>query len=201
MFLFLSASSTNIWLRLRGVRNIRSGGLVRIELSKTSRLVATGLTSTVGAPIQGQGSPLLIETIFAMEKGAVAEFDSVAIGRGASVRVLENAQLQIGKGTYLSERCRVTCAREIKIGAGCAISWDVDIFDENGHTISSKSDQRPILIGNKVWIGARSMILSGAVIGDGCIVAAGAVVKGQFPAGCLIGGVPARILKENISWS
>lgn len=54
-----------------------------------------------------------------------------------------------------------------------------------------------IVIGNDVWIGAGSVILKGARIGDGCIVAAGSVVtKGTYPANSLIGGNPASVLKE-----
>lgn len=50
-------------------------------------------------------------------------------------------------------------------------------------------------IGNDCWIGAKATILDGTVIGDHCIVAAGAVVKGVFPDNVIIGGVPARIIK------
>lgn len=52
-----------------------------------------------------------------------------------------------------------------------------------------------VKIGNDCWIGAKATILDGTVIGDHCIVAAGAVVKGVFPDNVIIGGVPARIIK------
>jgi acetyltransferase-like isoleucine patch superfamily enzyme len=52
-----------------------------------------------------------------------------------------------------------------------------------------------VKIGKNCWIGAKATILDGTCIGDGCVVAAGAVVKGVFPDNCIIGGVPARILK------
>lgn len=52
-----------------------------------------------------------------------------------------------------------------------------------------------VTIGKNCWIGAKVTILDGTILGDGCIVAAGAVVKGIFPAYSIIGGVPARILK------
>lgn len=51
-------------------------------------------------------------------------------------------------------------------------------------------------IGNNCWIGAKATILDGTSIGNGCVVAAGAVVTGCFPDDVVIGGVPARILKE-----
>ena len=50
-------------------------------------------------------------------------------------------------------------------------------------------------IGSDCWIGAKVTILDGTILEDGCIVAAGAVVKGHFPKYSVIGGVPARIIK------
>jgi len=50
-------------------------------------------------------------------------------------------------------------------------------------------------VGRNCWIGAKATFLDGAEIGDGCVVAAGALVRGKFPNNCIIGGVPAKILK------
>jgi acetyltransferase-like isoleucine patch superfamily enzyme len=52
----------------------------------------------------------------------------------------------------------------------------------------------PIVVGNNVFIGYGATILPGAVVGDNSIVAAGALVKGAFPAGVVIGGVPAKVI-------
>ena len=52
-----------------------------------------------------------------------------------------------------------------------------------------------VVVGDDVWLGARVTLLSGARVGDGCIVAAGSVVRGDFPPRSVIGGLPARILK------
>ena len=53
-----------------------------------------------------------------------------------------------------------------------------------------------VKIGKGCWIGTKATILDGTTLGDGCIVAAGAVVKGVFPDNVIIGGVPAKILKH-----
>jgi acetyltransferase-like isoleucine patch superfamily enzyme len=55
-----------------------------------------------------------------------------------------------------------------------------------------------IVIGRNCWIGAKATFLDGAEIGDSCIVAAGAVVKGKFPDNVVIGGIPAKIIKSRI---
>lgn len=52
-----------------------------------------------------------------------------------------------------------------------------------------------IKIGKNCWIGAKATFLDGTILGDGCIVAAGAVVTGEFPPFSIIGGVPAKIIK------
>lgn len=54
----------------------------------------------------------------------------------------------------------------------------------------------PIAVGDGVWIGARSVILPGATIGDGAVIAAGAVVTGNVEPNALYGGVPAKRIKD-----
>lgn len=55
-----------------------------------------------------------------------------------------------------------------------------------------------IKVGNNCWIGAKATFLDGSEIGNGCIVAAGTVVNGKFPDNVIIGGIPAKILKNRI---
>jgi acetyltransferase-like isoleucine patch superfamily enzyme len=59
---------------------------------------------------------------------------------------------------------------------------------------------QPIIIGNHVWVGMNATILKGVTIGDGAIIAAGSIVTKDVKANTLVGGVPARILKENVEW-
>jgi virginiamycin A acetyltransferase len=53
----------------------------------------------------------------------------------------------------------------------------------------------PICIGNDVWIGARSVVVSGVTIGDGAVIGAGAVVTSDIPPYAIVAGAPARVLK------
>lgn len=55
-------------------------------------------------------------------------------------------------------------------------------------------------MGNHVWIGTRVTLLPGVTVGDGAVIAAGAVVTKDVPAGALVGGVPAKVLKEHVEW-
>lgn len=56
-------------------------------------------------------------------------------------------------------------------------------------------EERPVVIGNDVWIGERVMIMPGVHIGNGCILAAGAVVTHDVPDYAVVAGVPAKIIK------
>ena len=57
----------------------------------------------------------------------------------------------------------------------------------------------PIKIGNDVWIGARAVIIDGVSIGDGAIVAAGSIVTKDVPAYSVVGGIPARVLRNRFN--
>ncbi len=63
-------------------------------------------------------------------------------------------------------------------------------IDEQG--ISTK----PVVIGDDVWIGANAVILPGVTIGSHCVVAAGAVVTKDVPDNCVVGGIPAKVIKS-----
>lgn len=69
------------------------------------------------------------------------------------------------------------------------------------HSINGKNPVAPISIGNHVWIGTNAIILKGVDIGDGAVVAAGAVVTRSVPPRCIVAGNPAKIVKENVEWS
>ena len=69
--------------------------------------------------------------------------------------------------------------------------WNLD----KGDVTSAWDNKGDIVIGNDVWIGSRATILEGVNIGDGVVVAAGAVVTKDVPPYAIVGGVPARIIR------
>ncbi|CAI6087119.1 acyltransferase [Cohnella sp. JJ-181] len=113
----------------------------------------------------------------------------------------EGAVVEIGDHTFLNRRSEIMCKRHVKIGSHCAISWDVTITDTDYHALEGTETTRPVSIGDRVWIGSRATILKGVTIGEGAVVAAGAVVSKDVPPRALVAGVPARIVRENVSWS
>ena len=104
----------------------------------------------------------------------------------------------IGKNVFINSGCRFQDQGGIKIGDGVLIGHNVVLATIN-HDIdpSKRSDMHlaPIVIGNNVWIGANATVLPGVTIGDGAIIAAGAVVTKDVPANVIVGGIPAKIIK------
>jgi acetyltransferase-like isoleucine patch superfamily enzyme len=98
----------------------------------------------------------------------------------------------------LSGGCYVQGGSGIEIGEGTLFAPGVKIISANHSAMDLSKLERvtPIVIGRRCWIGANAVILPGTMLGDGVIVGAGSVVKGEFPDGVVLGGVPARVLKS-----
>jgi len=106
--------------------------------------------------------------------------------------------LHIGENVFLNSGCRFQDQGGIYIGDGTLIGHNVVLatinheFDPASRGINRPS---PIRIGKNVWIGSNATVLPGVSIGDGAIVAAGAVVTKDVPENCVVGGVPARLIR------
>jgi acetyltransferase-like isoleucine patch superfamily enzyme len=102
----------------------------------------------------------------------------------------------------MNNECQIICSEKISIGNNVAIANEVIIRDSDDHQITSYTHCKtaPVVIGNHVWIGQRAMILKGITIGDGAIIAAGAVVTHDVPADTIVAGVPTRIVKCEVEW-
>lgn len=106
--------------------------------------------------------------------------------------------IHIGKQVFINMGCKFQDQGGIYIGDGALIGHNVVLATLN-HAKSPKDRgtmiPAPIHIGKHVWIGSNSTILPGVTIGDGAIVAAGAVVSKEVPENAIVGGVPATILR------
>ena len=134
--------------------------------------------------------------------GASLKVDDFSCCAGCRITVNEGAELTLKSGS-LNYDSVIECFDHISIGAHCSISERVIIRDSNNHMIDRDGYRKsaPIQIGDHVWIGMGAMILSGVTIGDGAVIAAGALVNRDVPAHAMVAGVPARIIRENVEWN
>jgi acetyltransferase-like isoleucine patch superfamily enzyme len=124
---------------------------------------------------------------------------SFAVYSNFHLGVAPGARLHLGSG-FLNHGSLLVCNTEITIGELCLFGEQVIIRDDDSHSVDDRPSSAPITIGNRVWVGMRAMILKGVTIGDGAVVAAGSVVTKDVPAGTLVGGVPARVIRKDVSW-
>ena len=105
----------------------------------------------------------------------------------------------VGKGVFINTGCHFQDQGGITIGAGSLIGHNVVLATLN-HEMDPhhRKDMHPapIVIGRNVWIGSNATVCPGVTIGDGAVVAAGAVVAKDVPTNTVVGGVPARVIKE-----
>lgn len=122
----------------------------------------------------------------------------------AGCKLYINGSLQIGDNTFINPNTFVLSNCAVKIGNNCAISWNCQLIDDDVHKIvlngEKKISSAAIEIGNRVWIGANSVIMKGVKIGDGAVVAAGSVVTKDVAPKTLVGGSPAKLIRDNIEW-
>lgn len=127
-----------------------------------------------------------------------------SIGRGCRFDIAENAVIRVGKGGYINANSTFIIMHGLTIGDNCVISWECQFLDEDFHEIDypgKKVTPNEIIIGNNVWIGCGVKIYKGSVIPDGCVIAANSIVRGVFSSNnSLIGGHPAKVIKEAINW-
>lgn len=110
------------------------------------------------------------------------------------------AGIKIGTGSGIGANAQIR--GELTIGDNVLMGPDVVIlttnhrFDRLDIPIGRQGNiDEPVSIGNDVWIGQRAMIMPGVNIGNGCIIAAGAVVTKDVPDYAIVGGVPAKVIK------
>lgn len=135
----------------------------------------------------------------------------------------KQGEVAVGPRTFINSGTRIICRREIRIGANVTIAWGCTIYDHNSHSLDWRAraadhdrlmenigagrplihekdwdsvSARPIVIGDKAWLGFGVTVLAGVTIGEGAIVAAGSVVRGDVAPWTIVAGNPAVHLKD-----
>lgn len=125
-----------------------------------------------------------------------------------SMLLEEQCQVKIGARTKFNKLCRVHSAEKssIEIGPDCLFA-NVRFRTSDSHSIvdlvtgKRTNHAKNIHVGERVWIAENVFIYKGVNIGSGSIIGAGSVVFGSIPENSLAGGVPAKVLKRNVTWN
>ncbi len=107
--------------------------------------------------------------------------------------------ITVGKNVFINACCHFQDHGGITIGDGCLIGHNV-VFATLNHDMNPQKrammNPAPIVLGKNVWIGSNSTILQGVTVGDGAVVAAGAVVTKDVAPNTVVGGVPAKYIRD-----
>jgi acetyltransferase-like isoleucine patch superfamily enzyme len=111
--------------------------------------------------------------------------------------------LQMGTNSAIGDFAHFGASGGIEIGNDVIMGSYISFHSQN-HNFNDSSKlireqgvtSKGIKIGNNIWVGAKATFLDGCVVGNNCVVASGAVVNDVFPDNVVIGGVPAKILKQ-----
>ena len=118
-----------------------------------------------------------------------------------TVRVDYGYNIHVGENFYANFNCVFLDVCPIHIGKNAMLGPGVSIVTPEHPLLPAERNSRyefgrPVTVGDNCWIGADATILGGSELGNNVVVAAGAVVNGIFPENAVIGGVPARIIKN-----
>ena len=127
--------------------------------------------------------------------GGEIEVESCSFESGVRLEVYEGGKLSIGKGTYVNRNVQIVVSQSVSIGKRVKIGWDVIIMDTDLHGHSGRpAKTKPVVIEDDVWIGCRALILKGVHIGEGAIIAAGAIVTKDVPPLGVVASPSASVL-------
>ena len=114
--------------------------------------------------------------------------------------------MTLGRNFGCTAESSFIVSRSLTIGDDCLFSWDVLLMDTDFHPICDSEQHvlnpsKPIVIGNNVWIGCRTLVTKGVSIADGTVVAAGSIVSRNIvESNCVMGKNPLQVLRRDVTW-
>ena len=146
--------------------------------------------------------------------GMVSFAGKASIGHGSKLSI--RGHLSLGADFNMTAESTIVCAKDIRFGDDCLLSWDILVMDTDEHPLynygretggrETRDDERinpdkAIFLGDHVWVGCHCMLLKGTEIPNNTVVAAGTLLTSSFSgAHQVIGGNPSTILKRDVRW-
>lgn len=195
-FLRINFFSSKVERKGRSILLNKSRTVIQLEKNARLKLFASLTTGMKQLKHSRMETRVLVEHNAELEiRGSFTMFGN------SYIRVAPEGKL-ILRGGFINENVQITAGDVVEIGSDFTCGRDVVIRSYDGHTIEQEGYKisEPIKIGNHVWVGQGATILKGVSIGEGAIIAAGALVTKNVPAHCIVGGVPAKVIRENVKW-
>ena len=164
--------------------------------------------------------------------GTVSFGGKASIGHGSKISV--RGALKLGADFNMTAESTIVCAKEIRFGRDCLLSWDILVMDTDEHPLYNYGQKtkglktqdpgvvpcpqvlcpeskhvdnerinpdKPIVVGDHVWVGCKCVLLKGAEVPNNTVVAAGTLLTSSFAGEHqVIGGNPPTVLKRDIRW-
>ena len=120
----------------------------------------------------------------------------------------KNCIVEVGESTFIGRRTHLACTEDnsnLIIGNQCMISASCQIRTGDSHSVVDMGGTRlnpaaSVIIGNHCWLGEGCKVLKGVCLSENTIVSTGAIVTQSFGSNCLLAGVPAKVIRTDISW-
>lgn len=130
--------------------------------------------------------------LFVLKKGKIILGNKVRAHTGTRMKAISGGVIEIGDNSTFNYNCMIVALKSVKIGKGVEFGPNVLVYDHDhdfraiGGLKANKFKYGEVSIGDNTWIGANTVILRGTHIGNGCVIGAGSIVKGEFPDNCII---------------
>jgi acetyltransferase-like isoleucine patch superfamily enzyme len=194
MMLMLIRANLQLLLSLRAPALIFAGRLAVLQGMRHAEIGRYARIARFARITAWRGGRLRIGRNFSLGESSIIE-------NGFNIAAMKGV-IEIGDNVGIGAFSFISCPSSVKLGSDCIIGQYFSVHAQN-HVVDGAglfrlqgTIERGVEIGDNCWIGAKVTVLDGVTIGAGCIVAAGAVVTKSFPPNSVIGGCPARLLRQ-----
>lgn len=158
--------------------------------------------------ILGEGCRIYGSQIQFFGDNNTVQIERDCVLKNVDIWISDGGIIEIGHNTHFSGKIHLACieGKKIHIGDRCLFSDTItfrtgdshSILDDDGNRINNAKD---ITIGDHVWIGQQVIILKGSIVGSDSIIGTGSLLTGRtYDSNSVIAGIPAKIVKQHVSW-